>query len=154
MNLRARYDQQEDRMRLTLHPVTGESHSFWVTRRQWIGLLNTLTKLPIETERPKQSVPAPQQKYTQAHESIAEPLPLDGIRVRRIDNNGIKLIFVTGMRGVFVKIPSAGIESLQRMLEQQADRADWDVSSALTRLHAADLTKVAMKKAQKRPQVG
>ncbi|MFZ2628738.1 MAG: hypothetical protein WAX67_07640, partial [Rugosibacter sp.] len=42
MALQAKYDPQEDRMRLTLHADAGEVHVFWATRRDWLGLLHAL----------------------------------------------------------------------------------------------------------------
>jgi hypothetical protein len=150
MSLQAKYDPREDRMRLTLQSAEGTAaRTFWVTRRQWLGLLQALVNLPPaargdETESPPSSEPSRPRLLSSALENA--PVPIKAIRLRRL-KHGIKLVLVMdGEQGVFIDVPLAGLTQLLAMLRQQAERAGWDVEAALDRLSSA-LPSAAMTKA-------
>jgi len=150
MALRAKYDPKQDRMLLTLHPAEGEPHAFWVTRRQWLGLLHAMTDLPAlaaEPDAPPRPPSRQRRLSANVNETPPEPIPVRGIRLRRL-TDGVKLIFVTGVQGVGVDFSTAGVAQLRAMLQQQAERAGWDVGAALARLNAATVANAAMKKAR------
>lgn len=149
MALQAKYDPREDRMRLTLHPAEGDPHVFWVTRRQWLGLLHALAGVPAgEAKQESAAAPASRQRRLFAHDPERKPIPLQGIRLRRLAN-GVKLVFVPGAQGVGVDLTPEGVAQLRAMLWQQAERAGWDVTVALARLDAATLANAALKDARK-----
>lgn len=149
MNLQARYDPREDRMRLTLHPAEGDPHVFWVTRQQWLGLLHALAGVPAGEAKPTfAAAPASHQRRLSAAEPGAEPIPLQGIRLRRLAN-GVKLVFNPGAQGVGLDLPPQRVAQLRAMLWQQAERAGWDVAVALARLDATTLANAAIKDARK-----
>lgn len=151
MGLRAKYDPGEDRMRLALEPGEGPPLAFWVTRRQWLGLLHTLAGLPVpentEAEEAGVTVPSSRQHRLSLAEATV-PTVLQAIRLRR-QAGGIKLALITAGQSVAVDLPHAGIVQLQAMLRQQAERAGWDVDAGLARLSAASLADAAMKKARR-----
>lgn len=161
MALQAKYDPQEDRMRLTLHADEGKRHVFWVTRRDWLGLLHTLTDDDAMGAPPATGSAAGGTagstiatgagralRRAPAGDNDVQPIPLQGIRLRRLAD-GVKLVFVTPGQGVGIKLPATGVAQLQAVLQQQAERAGWDTAAALARLNAHRLTRAAMKKASR-----
>lgn len=155
MALQAKYDPQEDRMRLALHADAGKLHVFWATRRDWLGLLHALNDAggsapgapPAAGGAMASGVDRAMNRAPTAGDDVA-PIPLQGIRLRRLAD-GVKLVFVTREQGVGIKLPATGVAQLQAMLQQQAERAGWDAAAALARLNAHSLTRAAMKKASR-----
>lgn len=83
MALKARYDAKEDRMLLIFEPKEGERRSFWVTRRQWLGLYNGLGPLKPEKPQAKQ----PQAKLQVLPESLTkDAVTLQSLKLRRKDD--------------------------------------------------------------------
>lgn len=132
-------------MRLLLLPGEGLPQSFWVTRRQWLGLLHALATLP-PTVAPAPPPSRQRRLSTRAEAGQVAPLPLQAIRLRRLAE-GVKLVFVTGKAGVSATLSNAGVAQLQDLLRQQAERAGWDAKAALARLHAGAMASAAMRKA-------
>jgi hypothetical protein len=150
MALQARYDPQQDRMRLILRPAEGPLRAFWVTRRQWLGLLHALSAgQPAAAEQAAPALPPKPRQLANSPESLApEPVPLQTIRLRRMAE-GMKLMLVIDKNVVTLDIPAAGIVQVQAMLRQQAERAGWDTDAALARLSAAREANTAVERARK-----
>lgn len=136
-------------MRLTLHPGDGAPRAFWVTRRQWLGLIHALAALPHE---PGGAIDAPPQIKKRlpaaADISLPVPLPVQGIRLRRLAQ-GVKIVFVAGDQGAAISLEGQGLHQLRQMLRQQAERAEWDAGAALARLNAQGMARAAMRKASR-----
>lgn len=153
MALRARYDPQADRMRLTLQPAEGPARSFWLTRRQWLGWLHALLASPLpqpaadasavaqETNAPK---PRPRRQ-----DDEGQPEVLKAIRLRRAGDR-LQVAFVAeGGQAVTLSMAPEGVRQMRELLEQQAERAGWDAAAAMARLNAAAIATVALGKARR-----
>lgn len=154
MALQARYNPQEDRMQLTLHPADGVPRAFWITRRQWLGLFHAVAALP-QSVTPETGASAPVQLKKSgrvADAPLLVPVAVQGIKLRR-QAQGVKLIFAVDGDGVALTVQSDGLARLKQMLLQQAEHADWDAAAALARLDAQGMARAAMKKAS-RPSEG
>lgn len=147
MGLQAKYDPQTDRMRLTLHPAASAPRAFWVTRRQWLGLLQAVTVLPQSGSAEAPPLPRTKKALT-AEALIPAPIPVEAIRLRQLAE-GVKLVFVAGAKGMAISLQDPGLQQLKQMLLQQAERAGWDVAAALARLNAQGLARAAMRKASR-----
>jgi hypothetical protein len=147
MALRVIYDSQEDRMRLTLYLADGEVRAFWVARRQWLGLLHTLGALLQESGEEKKSQPQAKKKQNAAADG-AMPVLVQRIKLRRLPQ-GAKIVFVGGSENVVISMEDQGLRQLRHMLQQQAERADWDVDAAMRRLNAQSVARAAMRKASR-----
>jgi len=138
-------------MRLTLQREAGSALAFWVTRRQWLGLLRALGDMPpaVVGDEPEQPPAAAQSRPKPAAGGADEAaVPLKAIRLRRY-KGGVKLVLVMNDdQGVFIDVPTTGVAQLLGMLRQQAERAGWDVEAALARLSSAQLASAAVKKAR------
>ena len=92
MGIKARYDVKEDRMLLIFEPKEGEGRTFWVTRRQWLGLYNGLGPLKPEKPQAKQ----PQQKPQALPESLTKgAVLLEGVKLRQKDG-AYQIAFMAG----------------------------------------------------------
>lgn len=144
MNLHAKYDMKEDRVRFTLHLANDVNHILWITRRQWLGLLHSVSLLlPNTTEAVvsnprKQSAPKPIE--------AALPVLVQGIRLKRL-TNGVRIIFQKDTQNIAITLGDIGLRQLRDMLLQQSEYIDWDVMAAMTRLKAQNLAQQAMRKA-------
>lgn len=147
MGLQSKYDLQTDRMRLTLQLANGALRAFWVTRRQWLGLLHAVTVLPQSASAEAPPLPRTKKALT-AKALIPAPIPVEAIRLRQLAE-GVKLVFAAADKGVAISLQEPGLQQLQQMLLQQAERAGWDVSAALARLNAQGLARAAMRKASR-----
>lgn len=153
MGLQAKYDPAEDRMQLTLQPDGGPRLAFWVTRRQWLALLQALLaipsteKSPLPASGPGTSLPAERSNAIDPLGS-ERPMLLKGIRLRQ-HRGAVKLVLVLAEnQSVSVDLPPASLIGLQAMLRQQAEKAGWDVEAGLQRLSSAEMTRIALRKAR------
>ena len=145
MPIKARYDAKEDRMLLIMEPQEGDKRVFWVTRRQWLGLYNGLGPLKPEKGEVK---PPPQkpQPIPEALTSVARPI--EAIKMNKKDE-GFQVAFVAEGKPIGLQLQGDSLEQMKRMLDQQADRAGWDVQAALERMKAAQAANAVVKKAAK-----
>jgi hypothetical protein len=143
MGIKARYDAKEDRMLLIFEPRDGERRSFWVTRRQWLGLYNGLGPLKPEKPQAKQPPAKPQA----LPESLTKgAVAAESVKLRRKDE-GFQIAFEAGGKPLGMQVKGEALEQLKQMLDQQAERAGWDAQAAFQRLRAAAAANAAMKKA-------
>lgn len=143
MPIKARYDPKEDRMLLIMEPAEGEKRVFWVTRRQWLGLYNGLGPLKPEKEEVK---PPPQKPQPLPESLTSVAKSLDGIKMNKKED-GFQVAFVAEGKPMGLQLKGDSLEQMKRMLDQQADRAGWDVQAALERMKAAMAANAAVKKA-------
>jgi hypothetical protein len=145
MGIKARYDAKEDRMLLIFEPKEGEGRTFWVTRRQWLGLYNGLGPLKPEKPQAKQ----PQQKPQALPESLTKgAVLLEGVKLRQKDG-AYQMAFMAEGKPMGMQVKGDALEQLKQMLDQQAERAGWDTSAAMQRLKAGAVANAAVKKAAK-----
>ncbi len=149
MALHSKYDPQQDRMRLILRPAQGPLRAFWITRRQWLGLLHALSgAAPAAAAPPGKAPPLAPPKPAVSPDSLAvAAVPLQGMRLRRMAG-GVRLLLVADGDTVSLDLPAAAIVEVQSMLRQQAERAGWDTEAALARLGAASVASAALKRAR------
>ncbi len=143
MGLLAKYDAAADRMRLALQSGSEPPLLFWVTRRQWLGWLHALAKVPaLPPSEGAPEAPATGKRERQTFPEAGEPVLVKRISVRT-GAQGIKILFALESRVLAVELPMATVSQLQAMLQQQAEYAGWDAAAALVRLDAAtDASKV------------
>ena len=145
MGIKARYDAKEDRMLLIFEPKDGEGRTFWVTRRQWLGLYNGLGPLKPEKPQAKQ----PQQKPQALPESLTKgAVLLEGVKLRQKDG-AYQMAFMAQGKPMGMQVKGEALEQLKQMLDQQAERAGWDTPAAVQRLKAGAAANAAVKKASK-----
>lgn len=150
MALQAKYDPREDRMLLTLHPPGGVVRSFWVTRRQWLALLDAVASLPLPDEPvPEAGDPAPGAKKRLPAPAPEKAVAVQALRLRPVASGGAKLAFVAGEDGAAMSLHPAGLQRLRHMLLEQAERADWDAAAAMERMDARKIAGEAMNKARR-----
>jgi hypothetical protein len=151
MGLRAKYDLDEDRMRLTLQWGEGAEQHFWVTRRLWLGLLFALNNLPPEalTDLPTGSKTSDATSQKQAVKPVSvEAMLLKNIQLRRI-KTGTKLVFLTiNQGGLSLDLSPKTIAELKTLLERHAASAAWDVEAFQARMSSAQMAKAAVQKAR------
>ena len=147
MSIKILYDVNEDRMRLVLQPPDKAPVALWVNRRQWLALLARLRAVAGQlgvtlTEFDPPKVPRGRPPRDPRIEAMV-PEKLDGMRLR-VEGDGVRLLFVQGekVRGLMLKL--GGLQQLEEIVALQAERAGWDVSAGLERLHAQALTRAAM----------
>jgi len=145
MGLRARYDAKEDRMLLIVERPDTEKTVLWVTRRQWLGLYAGLGGVVTATDESKR-VPPPKQGPA-PQELVQAAVPLEAIRLRKKEGE-FAIGFVVGEETIGLTLKAEGLPNLQRILEQQADRAGWDAAAAVKRLKAQALAAGAVRKAK------
>jgi len=153
MALQAKYDPQADRMRLTLQPAEGAPRVFWVTRRQWLGWLHAMQRLPPAGDAGgatrTSSAPRPPRQRAAADDGI-EPQALSAIRLRGAGERLQVVFAVEGevpAREASLTLPPEGVARMRDLLQQQAERAGWDPSAALARLDAGAVASAALRKA-------
>jgi len=80
-------------MQLTLHPSAGVVRSFWVTRRQWLALLDAVTALRLPDEAPPDTVAAavPGANKRLPAAALDKAVPLQSLRLRPTADGGAKL---------------------------------------------------------------
>jgi hypothetical protein len=155
MSLQARYDPQSDRMRLMLQPAQGAPRVFWVTRRQWLGWLHALLRLPPSREAAgatsEGAPPKPRRPRAAADQGI-EPQALSAIRLRRAGER-VQVVFAiegeAAAQGTTMMLPPEGVARMRDLLQQQAERAGWDPGAALARLNATAMAGAALRKASR-----
>ena len=147
MGLHAKYDPRQDRMLVTLNAGGDKAESMWLTRRQWLSLLQQMEVQKLAAadadapaEKPPKTPPAPLPGRPDA------PC-VDGVRLRK-DGDGARLQFLLGDKTYGLQLPTAGLSQFRRLLEQQAERAGWDSRAGLERLDAALAAQAAMRKAK------
>ena len=160
MDLRARYDPNEDRMLLELCSAAEVLHAFGWTRRQWLALLNrvrgVLLKMGESAQAPSGPMaPTDRRRASQvagaaAQAPVVEPLRLDDFRLRTI-SSGLRLTLVAHGLGTAVDLQAAGLQQLDDLLTSQAERAGWDPEAAMGRLKAAAMARAAVVRAGARP---
>ncbi|HEY8049838.1 MAG TPA: hypothetical protein VIE63_11740 [Ramlibacter sp.] len=143
MALKARYDAKEDRMLLIFEPKEGERRSFWVTRRQWLGLYNGLG--PLKPEKPQAKQP-PAKLQVLPEALTKDAVTLQSLKLRRKDD-AFAISFEAGGQPMGMQVKGEALEQLKQMLDQQADRAGWDAQAAFQRIKAAAAANAAVKKA-------
>ncbi len=146
MNLQAKYNPQQDRIRLTLQPANGEPRAFWVTRRQWLSLLPAVAGSEEAKVLPRAKKPLPA-----AATPLLEAMPLLAIRLRRLAEGVMRIEFVADTESMAITLHGDGLAQLKQMLLQQAERADWDAAAALARFNAQGMARAAMRKASRGP---
>jgi len=150
MTLKARYDPKEDRMRLELHPAADPIQVFWVTRAQWLALLQRLRAVTRQMGVESQAAQAVEQlRRRPPRDPMVDALPparLDGIRLRA-QGDGVGLILIAGDKTCAVELKASGLRQLEEMIAVQAERAGWDPQAALERLQAGAMASAAMQRA-------
>lgn len=147
MALKARYDPKADRMRLMLHPADHPPLLFWVTRRQWLGLLRRLRvvaqQLGVELSAPK-PVQAPRHRLPKNPEveSLA-PASIDKIGLR-VEGRGARLHLLAGGCATGLSLNPATLRELEELVALQAERAGWDPRAAMQRLEANEVVRDAL----------
>jgi hypothetical protein len=154
MAIHSRYDAREDRMLLSVETGPEKTlRQIWMTRRQWTGLLHQMVAMkfaPLDDPKPPQNQGEPKAK-PRAHALPPQPeaKSVQTLKLRKEADGTAKVMFgFDDKDGVGITLKQTGIVDLQRMLEQQAERAGWDPRAALERLDAAEAAAKAMKKAQ------
>lgn len=135
-------------MQLTLHPPGGAVRSFWVTRRQWLALLDAVMALDLPDETAPDAGAAPGAKKRLAAPSD-QAIALQALRLRPTADGGAKLAFVAGEHGAAMSLQRLGLQRLKHMLLEQAERADWDAAAAMHRLGARKIAGDALNKASR-----
>lgn len=137
-------------MQLTLHPPAGAVRSFWVTRRQWLALLDAVLALRLPDEAPPEAgAPVPAAKKRLPAVALDEAVPVQALRLRPTADGGAKLAFVAGENGAAMSLQAPGLHRLKRMLLEQAERAEWDAAAATERLDARRIAGDALNKARR-----
>ena len=145
MGIKARYDAKEDRMLLIFEPRDGEARSFWVTRRQWLGLYTGLGPLKAEKPQAKQ----PPQKPQALPEALTKgAVLLEGVKLRQKEGT-YQIAFMAEGKPMGMQVKGETLDQLKQMLDQQAERAGWDTLAAVQRLKAGAAANAAVKKASK-----
>ena len=149
MGLQAKYDPGEDRMSMIVQAGDGAVLSFWVTRRQWLGLLRGLSSLPpvvqaVEPQATPQVAAAPRRPRLRE----ASPVLLTGIRLRQQGSRMNLVLVVKEKQAVTIDLSPASISGLVNLLRQQAERAGWDAEAAMPRLASAQLAASSARKAR------
>ncbi len=147
MGVQAKYDPKEDRMLLSLEYGDGSTRIFWLTRRQWIGMMHEMAALKLvpkdeaATEPPKKSAPKPLPPQPSA-------TMVESVKLRKQDQ-GARVVFSVGEeQGVGVTLAGDGLAGFHRLLEQQAERAGWDPRAGIERLNAGVVARNLMRKAR------
>lgn len=150
MALHAKFDALEDRMLLTLRPPEGAGRAFWVTRRQWLALLDAVVALRLPDADPGLTSEPPLDNRKRAPGGpTAQAVPVQALRLRPAASGGAKLAFVAGENGAAMSLSDAGLEQLKQLLLQQAERAEWDVAAALERMHARKIANDVVRNAKR-----
>ncbi|MDF2462284.1 MAG: hypothetical protein K0Q43_519 [Ramlibacter sp.] len=137
-------------MQLTLHPSTGAVRSFWVTRRQWLSLLDAVLALRLADEAAPDTIAAvPGAKKRLPAAALDEAVSLQALRLRPTAGGGAKLAFVAGENGAAMSLQPPGLHRLKHMLLEQAERAEWDAVAAMDRLGARKIAGDALNKARR-----
>jgi hypothetical protein len=144
MNIRARYDPREDRMRLELQPEIEESKAFSLNRRQWLNLIRAVGV----TDFPQHKMP-PQPPAAQGGQQ-GSPLPdlrVNALKFRQ-EKHGLRVVFLLEGSPVGVLLPNDGLPEIGEMLFRQAERAGWDPAAALDRLKAEEMARETLLRAK------
>lgn len=119
--MRVKFDPVEDRMQVGLHAPDGSVRTYWVTRRQWLGLLDRLLALddlpqdPQSLEASQKQAAAsmaatsgadqgkvdgekpPQHGGALTDSALVQSIALRAVRVRRL-TDGVQIAFVPTKR--------------------------------------------------------
>ncbi len=137
--MKLKYDPKADRIRLVLDREGQDRRIYWLRRNQCLVLLVRLSdvavQLGIETRAVEPLRQPPPSPRGDPSIDAAEPVHLDGIRVR-VDGEKMRLVFVEGDGGIGLSLKAPGIQRLQEVLTMQAERAGWDPVAGITRLRA------------------
>lgn len=142
MSIRARYDPQEDRMRLEIHPEGGGASAFWLTRRQWMNLIRAVGA----TEFTPRQVPL-QPPGGQGDGEETPPQRVRTLRLKR-EEGGVRVVFQLEASRAGVLLPEQGLPEIGEMFFRQAERAGWDPAAALERLQAGEMAQETLRKAR------
>ncbi len=146
MILKAKYDQQEDRMRLSMHSSKEMPYYFWMTRCQVVNLIHELMKLS-KTGIKEENFPRPVSKIQGIIDVslIASAATVRSFRLSKVIK-GVRLMFITDTESVAITLQDDGLSQFRQMLSQQAERSGWDVDAALVRLNAEKQAQTLIRK--------
>jgi hypothetical protein len=146
MGVQARYDPKEDRMLLSLEYGDGTARTFWLTRRQWIGMMHEMAALKLVPADEAPAEPPPKKNAPRPLAPQPEATMVQSVKVRK-QEEGARLVFAVGEdQGVGMTLPAERLASFHRLLEQQAERAGWDPRAGVERLSAAVVARNVMRR--------
>jgi hypothetical protein len=153
MAIKLKYDQDADRMRLSIDQPDSSACIFWLRRNQCLSLLARLSDVakamdvsPQESELLK----LPPVRLPKNHTILdVEPLMLKVVRVR-VDGEQAVIQLHSEDKRLGVALNGTAVRRLQEMIATQAERAGWDPEVGIKRLRAMAQARKAIAQSQSR----
>ena len=154
MGINAKYNSQEDRMKLNLSLKENKKYSFWMTRSQWLNLIFLLQPLLKKTKKKtfKDEGVEPKRKLRNATNEYEPNTQLvKAIKYRVLDEGIAIAIESINKEVVSIQLKNQDIEAFNTMLLDTAEKVGWEPFQALKRLKMNQNAKQAIKSIMNKP---